>query len=232
MTATTRTQSKQANILHVARELFLERGYDAVSLDDIVERVGGSKTTLYSYYGDKEGLFAAIVTKECTDKLTFLRELNLNHLDPEAGLHAVASRLVSLVSDAAGRALYRMMVAEAERFPDLAKAFYAAGPAAVASLLRETIQHWQKEGLLRAGNSETLAIQFIGIILGNFSVKSLLLPPVQCSEKEMKDWVAAGVTLFLEGAQAATDTRAVRSTLPHKSTPASASKAIGAKGTS
>jgi len=52
--ANTRTEKKQADILKVATKLFLERGYDAVSLDDILERVGGSQTTQYRITGAKK----------------------------------------------------------------------------------------------------------------------------------------------------------------------------------
>lgn len=47
-------------LLISATELFLERGYDAVSLDDIVQHAGGSKASIYKYFGNKEGLFKAI----------------------------------------------------------------------------------------------------------------------------------------------------------------------------
>ena len=47
------------------------------------EEVGGSKTTLYSYYGGKEGLFAATVGKICHDKLGPLLAMDLTDLDPE-----------------------------------------------------------------------------------------------------------------------------------------------------
>jgi AcrR family transcriptional regulator len=234
MPTLTPAQNKQTNILTVAAELFMERGYDAVSLDDILERVGGSKTTLYSYYGGKEGLFAAMVARECDLKLAHLREQDVKDLDPKAGLHSIGERLLELVSNPVGRAMYRMMVAEAQRFPDVAAVFYKAGPAAMANILCGTIQHWQKKGLLRGGNPEMLALQFTGIILGNFSVKTLLLPSIQYSGKQMKDWLSASVTLFLQGAQtdAIKTKHLVGSTFPHKKAPPTASKAIGSAGVS
>jgi len=192
-------QKKQNRILEVATELFLERGYDAVSLDDILERVGGSKTTLYSYYGGKEGLFAAIVHESCQRKLGPLMGLNLANLDPRSGLSAIGHLFVSLISDPGGQALYRMMIAEVARFPKLASEFYAAGPESTMRLVKRNLEHWQKAGLLRSGHSETMAVQFIGIMLGNFSTKAMLGLPIGLSEQEIKDWVDRGVTLFLEG---------------------------------
>jgi AcrR family transcriptional regulator len=192
-------QKKQHRILEVATQLFLERGYDAVSLDDILEQVGGSKTTLYSYYGGKEGLFAAIVHDSCQRKLGPLMSLHLTNLDPRTGLTAIGHRFVSLISDPTGQALYRMMIAEGARFPNLAAEFYATGPESTIRLVKRNLDHWQKAGLLRSGDSETRAVQFLGILLGNFSTRVMLGLPVGLSEQDIKDWVDAGVTLFLEG---------------------------------
>jgi AcrR family transcriptional regulator len=192
-------QKKQSKILEVAAELFLEHGYDAVSLDDILERVGGSKTTLYSYYGGKEGLFSAIVHANCTRVLQPLLALDVINLDPRSGLTSIGEVFLSLVSDPKGQALYRMMVAEASRFPDLVAEFYKSGPNAIISKVKMNLEHWQRKGLLRNGHSETMAIQFIGIILGNFSTKTVLCLSVPLSEQEIKQWVERGVTLFLEG---------------------------------
>jgi AcrR family transcriptional regulator len=197
--APSKTQSKQAKILDVAAELFLERGYDAVSLDDILERVGGSKTTIYSYYGGKEGLFAAMVERMAKEKLNVFLDLDPAQLDPRAGLSAIGHRFMKLVGDSEGRAYYRMMIAEAERFPALARTFYESGPAAILREVRRNLEHWQKQGLLREGNAEPMAVQFIGMLLGTFSTQTLLGMAPTLTEKQIREWVNKGVTMFLEG---------------------------------
>jgi AcrR family transcriptional regulator len=198
----TAAQKKQTKILNAAAEMFLERGYDAVSLDDIVERVGGSKSTLYSYYGGKEGLFAAIVHQSCQKVLGPLWELDVAHLDARDGLTAIGCLFLSRISDSEGQAFYRMMIAEAARFPKLVSEFYTAGPEATINLVKRNLEYWQKKGVLRTGNCETMAVQFIGMLLGNFSSKSVLGLSIGLSEEEIQDWVSAAVTLFLEGALA------------------------------
>src|SRR3954452_22908098 len=195
----TRAQKKQTDILKVASELFLERGYDAVSLDDILERVGGSKTTLYSYYGGKEGLFAAMVQAKCRNKLTSFLTMDVADLDPRAGLTALGRKFLSIISDPEGRAMFRAMIAEAQRFPELASTFFTAGPEAGIRALRRNIEHWQKARLLRSGNAEALAIQFLGIMMGNFHLKNLLGLSETLTERQINAWVARGVELFLEG---------------------------------
>ncbi len=195
-----RTQKKQTDILNAATQLFLERGYDAVSLDDIVELVGGSKTTLYSYYGGKEGLFAAAIQKMCRDKLGPLLAMDVTDFDPKSGLHAIGTQFLLLVSDGEGQAIFRTMISEARRFPELASTFFAAGPEATIRLLRRNIEHWQKKGLLRSGNPEIFAIQFLGVIMGNFHLKCQLGLLDSLTEKQINAWVVRGTELFLEGA--------------------------------
>lgn len=195
-----RTQKKQTDILKAAGELFLQRGYDAVSMDDILEKVGGSKTTLYSYYGDKEGLFAATVQEMCRNKLAAFLAMNVEDRSPKEGLNALGRQFLLIVLDPHGQSMFRAMIAEAQRFPELAETFFAAGPERAIRVLRRNIENWQKQGLLRCGNAEVLAIQFLGAIMGNFHMKSLLGLSEPLTERQINAWVARGVELFLQGA--------------------------------
>lgn len=199
MISKSRSQKKQDDILKASCELFLERGYNAVSLDDILERVGGSKTTLYSYYGCKEGLFAATVQKVCHEKLGPLLAMDVADMDPKAGLNAMGRQFLLIMSDPEGRAFFRAMIAEAQRFPELASAFFSAGPETTLRLLRRNIEHWQKTGSLRGGNPEVLASQFLGLMMGNFHLKSLLGIMEPMTERQIRRWVAQGTETFLEG---------------------------------
>lgn len=194
-----RAQKKQTDILKAASQLFLQRGYDAVSMDDILERVGGSKTTLYSYYGDKEGLFAATVQEMCRNKIAAFLAMNVADLNPKAGLNALGKQFLLIVLDPHGQSMFRAMIAEAQRFPELAAAFFAAGPQRAICVLRRNIENWQRQGLLRCGNAEALAIQFLGMIMGNFHTRSLLGLGEPPTKRQINAWVVRGVELFLQG---------------------------------
>ena len=61
--------AKRASILEAAKQLFLEQGYQGVSLDQIAATAGVSKLTVYSHFGDKETLFAAAITASCEEVL-------------------------------------------------------------------------------------------------------------------------------------------------------------------
>jgi TetR/AcrR family transcriptional regulator, mexJK operon transcriptional repressor len=195
-----RTREKQKHILDIATEMFLRSGYEAVSLDDILSRVGGSKTTLYSYYGNKEGLFTAMVENRCQDVLRVIGEIDIAHMDPKTGLNAIGRRYLTTITAPQVRTFYRMMVAEAERHPELAAKFFASGPDTMRRLVQQSLEHWQRKGMLRSGNTATLAVQFLGLMMGHFSMKILLGVSAVLSEKQLRDWVAGGVDLFLDGA--------------------------------
>src|SRR5260221_14412677 len=55
-----RGEIRRAQILDAAVEVFLENGYGGATIDLVVERGGGAKATIYSFFGGKDGLFAAI----------------------------------------------------------------------------------------------------------------------------------------------------------------------------
>ncbi|EJD6088430.1 TetR/AcrR family transcriptional regulator [Acinetobacter baumannii] len=73
---TRRGIERRLALLLSATELFLEKGYDAVSLDDIVNHAGGSKTSIYKYFGNKDGLAyllqSAIIAVKCFLKISVL----------------------------------------------------------------------------------------------------------------------------------------------------------------
>src|SRR5262249_52006410 len=58
---------RRERIIRAAAPLFLKKGYDNVTIDDIIGVVGGSKATIYAWFGGKEGLFEAVVRQKCED---------------------------------------------------------------------------------------------------------------------------------------------------------------------
>src|SRR5260370_40312131 len=60
-------EQRRERIVRLAAPLFLKKGYDNVSIDEIIGVVGGSKATIYAWFGGKEGLFEAVVRQKCQD---------------------------------------------------------------------------------------------------------------------------------------------------------------------
>ncbi|MEO7017734.1 MAG: TetR/AcrR family transcriptional regulator, partial [Leifsonia sp.] len=129
---------KQSTIIASAQQLFLTRGYDGTSLDDIATDCGVSKTTVYNNFADKDALFTAVITQVIGHAESIIEELRglLKSSDPLATrLQDVGRRLVSGVLNPAVVQLRRIAIAEAFRFPDLVSSYWEQGPAKTIELL-------------------------------------------------------------------------------------------------
>ena len=191
------SQKKHSEILLAATELFFERGYEGVSVDAIVERVGGSKSTVYSYFGGKDGLFAAVIEKMCADFMTPLLTLDIHDTGPKLGLQRIGEQFLATVMSDSGRALFLAVISR--RFPHLAEKFYAAGPGTCIRFVSFNIEQWQRSGWLRAGNPEVMAEQFLGLQLGTLNVIRLLGLTGVLSKGEIKARVQRATGTFLDG---------------------------------
>src|SRR5712671_218369 len=73
-------EQRHERIVRLAAPLFLKKGYDNVSIDEIIGVVGGSKATIYAWFGGKEGLFEAVVRQKCGDVVLAI------HADPSGSV--------------------------------------------------------------------------------------------------------------------------------------------------
>jgi AcrR family transcriptional regulator len=120
--------SKAEQILGGAMAVFLAAGYAGTSMDRVAAQAGVSKHTIYNHFKDKEGLFNALI-----ERLVLRRfhiefgdsgcELPLDSL-PEQVLHRLASILLKLREDPEYIAFFRLLIAESDRFPELAQLYY------------------------------------------------------------------------------------------------------------
>jgi AcrR family transcriptional regulator len=109
-----------ARILRAAFITFGEQGFDQTSMDDVAARAGTTKRTVYAHFHNKERLFRDAIG-QATD--WFLAELPVPDPagDPEAELVRFASRFSDLSTWVGPVRLQRVVIAEAERLPDLAE---------------------------------------------------------------------------------------------------------------
>ena len=115
-------------VLAGAREVFMADGFEGASVDDIARAAGVSKATLYTYFPDKRLLFTEVAQTECAR----LAETATAQIDdrrpPRDVLMVVGRQLVRFLLSDFAQQVFRICVAERERFPELGRAFYASGP--------------------------------------------------------------------------------------------------------
>ena len=109
-----------ARILDAARKVFLERGFEGASIDEIAEVARSGKPTIYARFRDKRALFTAVVTRDILSRISEFKAEVPTGATIEERLTSAASTLLHWGLDSERIALMRLAIAEARRFPDLA----------------------------------------------------------------------------------------------------------------
>jgi AcrR family transcriptional regulator len=167
-----RTQKGAARVgalTDTAVEMFLDRGYEAVSLEMLIARAGGSRRNIYRDFGGKEGLFLAAITSMCEAQAAPLKSLEIPLTgDPAEALLRFGRALLARVLLPPTLALHRLMIAESSRFPELARTIWRSGHEQAADILAEWVAHQQKAGALRKGiEPHILARQFVDLAVAD-----------------------------------------------------------------
>lgn len=123
-----RTGRKFDQVLKGAREVFLSDGFEGASVDDIARAAGVSKATLYSYFADKRLLFSEVAMRECTEMADRTQAMIDESRPAREVLKIAAVQIVTFLTSRFAQQVFRICVAERERFPELGRAFYRAGP--------------------------------------------------------------------------------------------------------
>jgi TetR/AcrR family transcriptional repressor of mexJK operon len=199
---------KRAAILAAAKRLFLAGGYATVSMDTVAREAGVSKATLYAHFTGKEALFSAIVAEGCT-AIAAQAEQVASHAPSTGGALREVGRLwMRFLLHPDSMAIHRTVIAECARFPDLARAFYEAGPATGRAWLARWMAEEQRQGRLRADAApEIAADHLMGLLRGDLYLRTVLGGPVP-DERAVQAVIDQAVEVFLRayGAPAAMST--------------------------
>jgi len=155
--------TRQDEILAAAAELFLAEGYGATSINKLIERVSGSKATIYAMFGNKERLFAAVVENILDGTENFMMADEVKGLALREGLIAIGCKLIETATSPRHVSLARLVIAESPRFPELGRIFYDRTSARFTRhIARFIAEHAQHVAALRPTE---LAEMFAGMLL-------------------------------------------------------------------
>jgi AcrR family transcriptional regulator len=191
-------EDRRRVILAAAQKVFLERGYANASIDAVVELAGGSKATVYQLFGNKEGLLAALVTEGAEGLAHLVHDLPLDGA-LEDSLQAFGRGYLGLIMQPARMALFRLVVGECGRFPEMGDIFYRTGPQVVAKWVTEFFRGVMGRGLITGDDPERTALQFIYALRGDIYMQVLLNPTRSPTEAELERHIDFVVKAFLEG---------------------------------
>jgi AcrR family transcriptional regulator len=190
---------KQTQILDGAALVFAQDGYEGASMSRIAAEAGVSKGTLYNYFSCKAELFAAYVQRACARSLAMVFEDVDPDAPPAATLHGIGRRMLAMLLSEPALVIHRMVVAEADKFPELAQGFYAAGPARAIAHLSAYLGHATATGRLQVADTVFASEQFFALIQARWCMKRQLRLTCMPSEEQIEHVVGSAVRVFLAG---------------------------------
>ena len=181
--------------------MFLAQGYDVATMDEIAALAEVSKPTVYKHFADKRGLFIAVVEGQMSDSEAVTHDM-VNALgtttDLERDLRRFARQHVADVTDPDIVRLRRTVIAHADRFPELAEAWYANGPGRAHAVLAEQLRILTERRLLDASD-EILAVQHLNWLILAIPLNTALFRSgeTKFSRAELNHYADEAVRIFL-----------------------------------
>lgn len=191
--------ARRQAFLQAAREVFLEHGYEVASVNDVVRRAGGSLATLYAQFGNKEGLFFAIVQDQHE---RFTREIKpecVDHLPLEEGLLAIGEHYLRALLTRDNLAFYRIIANEGRKFPLLVQRQISISVDKTTDIVADLLR--AKQAPLR-GDALNAATLFTGLVRAKHHYLALSDPNYALSDTDLGEHVRTCVAVFLHGALA------------------------------
>ncbi|MGQ4478308.1 TetR/AcrR family transcriptional regulator [Streptomyces sp. SAS_276] len=183
-------QEKRALIVAAATALFLELGYDRTSLARIAECSGVSRATLFKQFPSKAALFDAIVTESWSTADEEDPPPTGNVVD---GLGVIGRRYAELLGRAQMTDLFRIVIAELPRFPELAQAQFSHGKLPYFESVRSYLLAEHEAGTVRVEDADLAATQFLGMISNYVFWPTLLVPGWEVSAERVAQVVDEAV---------------------------------------
>jgi AcrR family transcriptional regulator len=179
-----RGRARLARILEAATDLFLKVGYEQTSIDAILLQSGGSKSTLYAYFPTKEDLFRSVIDSVVDN--SYLE----TSLDIRANARMVLTEFAvhrqRVVLSPRHRAVLRLVIAERERFPDLANIYLERGPQRSGRQLVTYLEALRNREILGVDNAEEAAEFFVGMLFQHWHRQVFYLATPPPSEAQIR----------------------------------------------
>jgi len=170
---------RRAQIVDAALPVFLDHGFGQATVDQLAAAAHVSKRTIYSYFGDKAGVFAAMVQ--------ILATTVSSSAPDDDTLLSLATRIVYRLNSAELVGLHRLVIAESMRFPELASTLHDNGDQRHIARLRDHIVAECGDG------AASLAQSLFSLLLGEEHRRRLLGLQSEITEADAADHAAAAI---------------------------------------
>ncbi|HWV53123.1 TetR/AcrR family transcriptional regulator [Pseudorhodoplanes sp.] len=194
-----KSDPRRDRIVRLAAPLFLKKGYDNVSIDDVISVAGGSKATIYAWFGGKQGLFEAVVRQKCDD-VTLAIAIDADG-SLEEQLTQIGQSFVAMVLTPPILEFHRLMVSIGRTFPEAGRLFFQSGPSSAYAIVAKWIERHQKDGRLIDEDPYRLAVLFLDMLIGEHQLGWLIGMPRAAQKAKVDETVRIAVRVFLGGCE-------------------------------
>jgi|TARA_R110002049_G_scaffold44333_5_gene130052 TetR/AcrR family transcriptional repressor of mexJK operon len=194
---TIRKGRKYDQVLDGARSVFMADGFEGASVDEIARVAAVSKATLYSYFPDKRLLFMEVANCECRrQSCDALDSLDMaappREVLTQAGIH-----FLRFITSKLGQQVFRICVAESDRFPELGRQFYNSGPAIMRTEMAHYFEQAEARGELKIDDRVLAADQFGELCKADLWPRLMFGVSKSVTEEEIARVVHSAVDMFM-----------------------------------
>lgn len=194
-------EARLQELVVTAAQLFMEKGYNKVSLEMIAKQARVAVRTIYVKFGGKAGLFAAVIAAGRSHFFADMVDLDTTDRPLREVLFVFGMHLTSLLTSPVAIALHRMVIAESQANPELAQAFFDVGPGQTRAHLVRLFARPEIAAQLRDDvSSEMLAVQLLNCLMGDQIKRYLFQPEGLPALPEIHRQLNIGLDMFLGGA--------------------------------
>lgn len=208
-------------IVAAASQLMLEHGYHGTSIESVAAAAGVAKRTLYSRFPDKRDLFVAVIERRRAQFLAPLSRIFAAGGAIEEQLILIGRHMLDWALKPDTVAVKRLMVAEVERFPELAATLHDDGRDQTIDAIATILTAAERTGVLKMRDVRFAALQFLEMVMGPADILAHYGRPA-CAGEQRKQYIDQVVDLFLNGCRA-------REAGSIKVTPSAKKEALSAK---
>lgn len=188
---------KYDQVVAGARKVFLDHGFEGASVDLIAKEAGVSKATLYSYFPDKRVLFIEVAKSECARQADRALEVEAADLPVRDMLTLISRSMMEFLTSSFAHRIFKICVAESDRFPELGQEFYLSGPQLMEDKLSEYFRCAASKGELKIDDFPMAAAQFEALMKADVFVKMVFNLIERPSPEELDRVIVNAVDTFL-----------------------------------
>jgi TetR/AcrR family transcriptional regulator, mexJK operon transcriptional repressor len=193
-----RGEKRRDEIAAVAEHVFLELGFNDTTMQIVASRAGASKETLYRHFGSKEGLFSEVVRARGERVYGPVESEIGQRNDPRDVLKSLGYKLLGKLLNEDPLCLFRIVISEVQRTPELGRIFFEQGPNQLLKDLAIYLEYATKQGMLNCKEPALAAKLFLGSVVANRHIIRLVVPDhEELTEEIIHHHVEAAVSMFL-----------------------------------